>query len=295
MSNALQAVLDRERQLLEGSQKIVYKQLEDGGELNAWVFLPEDEPAPESAGRSAVIILYSSAWDRGRPTQFAPHAMYFAGRGAVAVLIDYRTASNHGGTPLDAIKDARSAVRWMRLYAEQLEVDPEKIILVGGSAGAHAAAATSMLPDLPSDDTDPLEVSCSPNALVLYSPIIEAVKDGYGWDKFESARDAKHFSLYRGIAKGQVPMKIFQGTHDRLLPFDLVYRFAKKMRRKKNLCEFYAFEGRDHGFFNLNVDPVGYEAAISETDRFLSELGFLEPLSEDEEESRLTSWREQEF
>ena len=89
-------------------------------------------------------------------------------------------------------------------------------------------------------------------------------------------------------------MQIFCGSNDRLVPYQIAEKFSSKMKRKKNTCEFLQFDGRDHSFFNLNVDPVGYEAAIGETDRFLVEQGFLEA-SEEIEESRLESWREQDF
>lgn len=51
---------------------------------------------------------------QGDVGQFAPQAKHLAQRGMVAVLVDYRMRSRHGTTPLDAIADAKSAVRWVR-------------------------------------------------------------------------------------------------------------------------------------------------------------------------------------
>ena len=76
---------------------------------------------------------------------------------------------------------------------------------------------------------------------------------------------------------------ILHGTHDRVVPFESSRRFAKKALRKKNVCELVPFEGQEHSFFNLNVNFDLYGTTLKETDRFLTDQGFLSPVPSDEE------------
>ena len=86
-----------------------------------------------------------------------------------------------------------------------------------------------------------------------------------------------------------------------------IYRFEKQLKalkggdyssrihlRKKDEFEFHAFEGRDSNFYNLNMDPVSFEAALNHIDRFLVEHLFLE-MNNDPNGASLVSWREKDF
>ena len=64
---------------------------------------------------------------------------YFASRGLVTLRADYRVKSRHEVTPLQCVQDARSCVRWIRAHADELGIDPGKVIASGGSARAGAA------------------------------------------------------------------------------------------------------------------------------------------------------------
>lgn len=90
-------------------------------------------------------------------------------------------------------------------------------------------------------------------------------------------------------------MVIFHGSDDRVVPASGIEKFAKRMARKRNVCQLEMFQGKGHSFFNFNVDVVSYEAAISVADQFLVEQGFLEASDEDDGSMRLVSWREQEY
>ena len=63
-----------------------------------------------------------------------------------------------------------------------------KIIASGGSAGGHLAAAAA-LTDRCFENTDDLSVSCIPNALVLFNPVIDNGPGGYGFEKIGEASD----------------------------------------------------------------------------------------------------------
>lgn len=55
----------------------------------------------------------------------------------------------------------------------------------GGSAGGHLAAAIASIDGF-NDATDDLSVSCKPNLLVLFNPVLDNGPEGYGYDRVKS-------------------------------------------------------------------------------------------------------------
>lgn len=294
-----QPVVDRNKALLESSQTFVYKPLgeADGGDdLHVHLFHPPQsrQAGSDDGPRPAMLFFFSSQWDGGQISQFAPHALYFASRGAVSAVFEYRTRSSHGTSPVKSMADIRTAVRWARYNHEHLDIDPNKVVGVGAAASAHGLAAAAMIDGF-EDNAGEALLSCRPDAMVLFSPILDLSKKGCGMDRFENATEAKRYDPSRFIRKMLPPTLLFQGSEDRVVPPASVARFAKRMARKKNVCHLETFQGKGHSFFNFNVDVVSYEATISMADRFLVEQGFFEASEDDDGSMRLVSWREQEY
>ena len=61
------------------------------------------------------MFFFGGAWAQGMVTQFTPQARHFAERGMVAIVADYRVFRRHGTTAFEAMADARSAIRWVRV------------------------------------------------------------------------------------------------------------------------------------------------------------------------------------
>jgi len=271
-----ESVMERHKRLLEAAEDHVYKETADGVELRAHIFRPQDDP---NRLRPCILFFYSSLWDKGLITQFGPQALHFLGRGAMTVLLEYRVSSLHGTGPMEAISDARSAIRWIRYNAEVLKVDTHSVIAAGGSGGGLLALSAAMVPDFADDPSDP-NITCVPDALLLYNPITDTTKKGYGMSKFPDPETAALASPSKYVDENHSPMIIFHGSEDRFMPVDQVTRFAKQMRAKQNVCEMFVFEGVDHTFYNFNVSPQGFDATLFEADRFLVEQGFLQPPDE---------------
>lgn len=278
------SMMDRNRTLLTDTTCYAYKQ-SDGVDMEAYVFPVAGEPPEE--GRPVIAFFYSSTWDSGLVSQFAPHCLYFANRGMQPVLFDYRVTSRFpAATPADAMADVRSAIRWLRKYAQDLGIHPGKVVACGAAAGAHAALAAAMLKDF-DDPADDLSISCIPDALVLFSPIVDFSRKGVGSSKFPDRRMARRADLMKHPRRRLPPMLVFHGTADRVVPFENTVRFRRKMWWRGNLCKVRAFETQGHGFFNFNVNPRFYEITIGEADQFLVERKILTPAPDDDGSPRL--------
>jgi len=63
-------------------------------------------------------------------------------------------------------------------------IDTSRIIASGGSAGGHLAACTALIDEI-NEETDDLSVSPVPFALVLFNPVVDTGKLGYGQEKLK--------------------------------------------------------------------------------------------------------------
>jgi acetyl esterase len=225
----------------------------------------------ESKKYPAMIYFFGGGWVGGSTAQFEPHAKYFSERGLICVLADYRVKNKHKTPPFESLKDAKSAIRYIRKNAEKLNIDPNQIIASGGSAGGHLAAATAIIEkyDEPSED---LSISSIPQALVLFNPVIDNGPGGYGYERVND--QYKDFSPLHNIQKGAPPTILFLGTEDPLIPVETVQYYQTVMEKVGSRCDIHLYEGQKHGFFNLkNIEY--YNKTVFEADKFLSSLGYI--------------------
>lgn len=220
----------------------------------------------------AMVFFFGGGWKSGTLKHFEPHAKYFSKRGLVCFLVDYRVQSRQGTTPFEALKDARSAIRYIRTHAKQFQIDPNKIIASGGSAGGHLAAATALIKDY-NETTDNLSISPEPNALVLFNPVIDNGPGGYGFERIGNAY--KDFSPLHNIEEGVPPTLFFLGTNDKLIPVATANYYQTVMQKVGSRCELHLFDGEGHGFFNYG-NFENYVETVSLTDLFLQSLGYLD-------------------
>lgn len=247
----------------------VYKKV-DTVNLNVKIYYPGNQKPQQP--RPAIIFFFGGGWVGGSMQQFAPHSKHYAEKDMIAITAEYRVKNRHGTSPLASIADAKSAIRWVRKNADNLGVDPEKIVGAGGSAGGHLAASTAMISDF-NDPDDDLAISPVPNALVLFNPVVNTTEEGYGAGKLGA--NARGASPYHHIRKDLPPTIIFHGTDDTTVPVENVKDFCVKMEKFGNQCNLHTFEGQEHAFFNYGKDGGKYyRETVALADRFLNRLGY---------------------
>lgn len=249
-------------------EKFLYKQI-DTTKLFMEVYYPEHLDSAKIY--PAMVFFFGGGWIDGDKSHFLNHAMYFTKRGIICFLVDYRTEAKHSTTPFESVKDAKSAMRYIKKNAADFGVDSNKIIASGGSAGGHLATATALIEDY-NENTDDLSVSCVPNVLVLFNPVIDNGPGGYGYERIGHAY--KDFSPLHNIKVGAPPTIIFLGTDDKLIPVETAEYYKKVMDKVKSRCDLLLYEGVGHGFFNYKNFEY-YKKTILEADKFLESLGYL--------------------
>jgi len=226
------------------TRKVVYKTASDV-KLSLHVFEPEGHKASDK--RPAIVFFFGGGWVGGSPSQFYPHCAELAKLGMVAMSAEYRVKSRNNTTPFECVADGKSAIRWVRTHAAELGIDPAKLAAGGGSAGGHVAASTGVISGHEEAGEDKT-VSSRPVALVLFNPVIDTSKKGYGYNRLKARY--KELSPVEHVDASDPPTILFHGTGDTTVPFANAADFAARMKKAGNRCELVSFPGAKHGIIN---------------------------------------------
>ncbi|MCR9286147.1 MAG: alpha/beta hydrolase [Bacteroidetes bacterium] len=248
---------------------ITYKTI-DTISLELEIYRPLD--FDKSKTYKAVVFYHGGGWNGGKPKLFRRQAMYFASRGMITICPEYRLKNIHGTTPFECVKDAKSAFRYIRKNAKDLNIDPDWIAAGGGSAGGHLAAVLGNIEGLDERDEDHL-ISIIPEALLLFNPVFDNGPNGYGYRRVKDRH--LEISPIHNISKGAPPTIVFLGTEDKLIPVSTAEDYKLKMEGVGSRCDLHLYEGVGHAFFAK--PPVKYFVETTyQSDLFLISLGFLD-------------------
>ncbi len=253
-------------------KELVYKVV-DGDTLKMQLYSPDNWSTAKAY--PTIVFYFGGGWNGGSLDQFRAQAGYFASRGMVTVLADYRVKSRHGTTPYESVKDAKSAVRYLKKNAANLQVDSTRMVTAGGSAGGHLAAAVALLPGV-NESTDNLKIDTKVSAVILYNAVVD---NGPGEGGFQHERMGENYldiSPIHHIEKGAPPTLLFLGAQDHLIPVSVAEEYKSKMDAVGSRCDIFIYEGQGHGFFNPKVKTAEYyKKTTYEADKFLNSLGHI--------------------
>lgn len=257
--------------IAQGRQELVlYKQI-DTTKLYMEVFHP---PKNIEINRNpAMVFFFGGGWVNGNRGQFKHHAEYFSSKGITCFLVDYRIKGVNHTTPFDCLKDAKSAIRFVKANGERFKIDSSRVVLAGGSAGGHLAAATAIIEGY-NEESDDLSISTVASALVLFNPVIDNGPGGFGYDIVGEAY--KNFSPLHNIHRGVPPIVFMVGTNDRFIPVETAEYFKLVVDKVGGRCDLILYPNQKHGFFNYNENSIYYyEKTIKDSELFLKTLGYI--------------------
>ncbi|OHE77474.1 MAG: hypothetical protein A2107_15340 [Verrucomicrobia bacterium GWF2_62_7] len=256
---------DRSATLTEPGKKFIYK-TSAGAPQELEVYFPKGW-SPSGAKVPGVLLFHGGSWTGGSLDQFRHACSYLASRGLVAATANYRMLPKSGREKLPAdesykrvcVTDAKSAIRWMKQHADELGIDPKRIITGGGSAGGHVSVLATTNPGL-NDPADPKEFDTSVVAYLLFNPAFTAA----------DSADAE-IDVLKHLKAAFPPAILFFGTKD-----GWKTGTDAALQRLKSLgnttTELWLAEDQSHGFFNR---PPWQDVTLAAADRFLVVRGFL--------------------
>jgi len=206
----------------------------------------------QGASRPAIIVCPGGAYSGLAAHEGAPFAELFASNGYAAFVLHYRVKPHTFPAP---IADACRAVRLVRERAHDLGVDPNRVALMGFSAGGHLVATVATQPDLVRDEADDLQSkhSARPDRLILGYPVISFADFGHlgsainlcgsepGWDKRRQLSNELH------VTKDNPSTFIFHTSDDGSVPIINALNFAAALYHHNVPVELHSFEHGRHG------------------------------------------------
>lgn len=209
--------------------------------------------------RPGIVIIHGGGWSSGDKAAARERNIgtTLAQHGYVCLSINY-LLSKAGATELlwpRNLHDCKTAVRWLRKHAERLQLDPDQIGTIGGSAGGHLATMVALTGA--KDGLDPAapdgQFSCRVQAAVnLYGPA-----DLVAWQDLSMLGSKKRSAapkLYRAASlatyadKNDPPVLIIHDTADKVVDVRQSENFAAALARAGTPHQLVIVEGAEHGF-----------------------------------------------
>jgi alpha-L-fucosidase 2 len=223
-----------------------------------------DASVPEGKGPfPAVIIVHGGGWIGGhREYSVQPLFEPLSNAGFAWFSISYRLASDllQFGVAVD---DVQTALGFVRQNAAKYNVDPNRIAILGESAGAHLASlavqrspksAAAVVALYPPTDLVSLarDLTAIPESVrqAIKAAGMEALIHGY----------LREMSPIEHVTKNLPPFLLIHGTSDTVVPYDQSERMLKKLKAAGIPAELITVEGGGHGLrgWERSTRHVGY-------------------------------------
>lgn len=181
--------------------------------------------------------------------------------GISAFVLWYRSNPYYMPVPL---LDLQRAIRYVRFHADEFEINPERIGLIGFSAGGYQVAAQinlvrgkDMFPEgYEKDETDKVDDSVKAAAFgypllsFLYNPTLMFA--AFPGEKVRDERQREQlnqqYDCMEQINSADVPQFVTYGTKDSLLACEHTERYIEKVRVRGGDITYVPIEGADHGY-----------------------------------------------
>lgn len=214
--------------------------------------LPVDPPAPVPG----VLFIHGGSWSGGSRDVYHYYTKRFAARGYAAATMSYRL-SGEAVFPA-AVHDAKNAVRWLRANADKYRIDPDRLAVVGGSAGGHLALMVGYTANQAQleGEGDGTEISSHVSAVVdFYGPVDLTTEKGQSSDvvrrflgaSYEDAPETFRLAspLFH-LQAGAPPTLVIHGTLDQIVSVNQSDRLVERLQALEIPHHYERLEGWPH-------------------------------------------------
>ena len=222
---------------------------------------PQDIPTltpflPESSKRTGatVLVLPGGAYQNLAEHEGTAYAEWLAQHGIAAYVLKYRLGSNGYRHPT-MLDDAARALRLVRAFAKRDGLKPERVGVMGSSAGGHLAStlATHFDPGTPSSD-DPVERESSrPDLAILCYPVISLGEFAHAGSRRNLLGDKptpesiEHLSNEFQVTRDTPPCFIWHTVEDKTVAVENALLFATALQKNKVPFSLHIYETGAHG------------------------------------------------
>jgi acetyl esterase/lipase len=234
-------------------------------------------PAKEKDTGAAVLICPGGGyWNLYWQLEGEEVAAWLNSLGVTGVILKYRVPRRpdepKGEPARRPLQDAQRAVSLVRSKAKEWGIDPERIGMIGFSAGGHLSIATATSFEKrtyePQDDID--KVSCRPNfAILAYSGYLKA-------------KEKDELAAGLSVPKGTPPVFLVHGGDDLISPPEHSVLMYLALKRAGVSAELHVYANTAHDF-GVRPSDRPHGAWTAACGHWLRQQGFLRP-SDDRKE-----------
>lgn len=250
--------------------------------VGAWegrmdLYLPSKGARPTPV----VMNIHGGGWNKGSKESQTGFNTFFTAGFAVA-NIAYRL-TGQAKAPA-AVEDVRCALIYLVKNAKALNIDPAKIVVMGGSAGGHLALMAGLLENDHRFDTNCPGIENVKVAAIInkygvadvwdwgYGPI-KTSKSATAWlgDRAKDQKFAASVSPITHVKTSSPPVFIVHGDADPTVPYQQSVELHKKLQAAGVTTKFITVEGGLHGKFDKEKNSEINKEIIA----FLKSVGVL--------------------
>ena len=208
---------------------------------------------PEKPNGTAMVICPGGGYG-GLVTGGEGHgiAKWLNAHGITGVVLEYRLPKGRSKVPL---LDAQRALRTVRANAKDWGCNPEKVGIIGFSAGGHlAATAATRFDDGSRTAKDPIDQQgCRPDFAVLVYPVITMGESTHGGSRKNllgespSEKDIELYSAEKQVTAKTSPTFLTHAVDDKTVPVSHSQSFRDALKEKKVVCAYLELPSGGHG------------------------------------------------
>jgi acetyl esterase/lipase len=221
-------------------------------------------PAPRGSSGTAVIVAPGGGYGNlAIEHEGRQEAYWFNAMGVTAFVLKYRLGPRYHH-PIE-LGDAQRAIRTVRSRAAEFDIMPDRIGMMGFSAGGHLTSTAGTHFDAGKPEaTDPIDrVSSRPDFMILGYPVVSfdpAIRhNGSLRNLLGDNPDPKlieDLSNELRVTPETPPTFLFHTTNDPGVPVENSVRFYLALRKAKVPVEMHLFENGPHGVGMALGDPA---------------------------------------
>ena len=221
----------------------------------------------------ALIIIYGGAWREGSPNDYEQFSRYMAARGYSTIAIDYRHAPEYQFP--NQLEDVETALRYIQDHAGELEVDLERVAVMGRSAGGHLASLAAYRQNVPIRAVvnyyGPVDLAEGYYDPPVPDPIdIQTVLENFmGGTPQELPEPYQQASPINYLRPNLPPSLLIYAGRDHLVQAKFGRQLYDKLRATDNPAIFLEIPWAEHAF-DAVFFGVSNQLALYYTERFLA-------------------------
>jgi acetyl esterase/lipase len=213
--------------------------------------------------RAAVVVCPGGGYARRADHEGEPIALWLNTLGISAFVVHYRVAPYRHPNPL---MDAQRAIRTVRHRAAEWNINPQRVGILGFSAGGHLASTAGTHYDFGNTESaDPIErESSKPDLLVLCYPVITFGEHAHAGSRLnllgemEPAELVELLSNEKRVNADTPPTFLWHTADDASVPVENAYLFAAALSRHQVPVELHVYESGRHGLGLAKEHPEAY-------------------------------------